>query len=130
MRTIKPGRNVGDNREIDIQVMIDEQPVTVAVTRMTSGDNLTGIGTVTTVTTFQARIEPLPMGPRYLEDRDRHGFLTNVTHRIVARSGTDKNGNAVTIRHGDNAVISGTSYRVLYVNDLSFMTEAICEVRQ
>lgn len=72
----------------------------------------------------------MQLGPRYLEYRDNFGRSPILPYRLIACPVTDRNGNTVDISHGDTVTVGGKTYTAIYVNDLSWMKEAIIEARQ
>lgn len=129
MRRIVPTRTFGDRRTDDVQFMINEQPATAAVSRP-GGNTLTGAGSMTSIGSFECRIDMLALGPRYLEQKDDAGRTSTLTYRLTACPTTDKNGNAVNIKHNDKVVVGSQEFVCVYVHPLPWMLEAILEVRQ
>jgi len=55
------------------------------------------------------------------------GKVYDRTYLLLARSGTDKNGNAVSVEHGDALLVDGTQFRCIMVMPFKEKTEAILE---
>lgn len=109
MRTMNSIRNFGSSKAEDIQTIIDDQAVTVTRYRITGGfrDN----AKTRTSASFQARIDPwrnIQREPR----ENKTGLESDVLFLMVTRWGTDKNGNTIDFRQGDE-ISDGTNTYVV-----------------
>lgn len=109
MRKIRPRRNLGGDRPTDVQQVIDDDPVTVAVYR--HSNSFKAASTRTLVATFEGRIE------RVRDERDvtRPGDVGEVAETrwiLLALYGVDRLGRAVAFEHGDEIEAGGAEYLV------------------
>lgn len=110
MRTIRSNRSYGETRAADVQTMINENPVTVTVYRVSS--DLEDDTRTRTTYSFQARIDAW----RNSQRDARHnisGHAIDLLFLMTTCWSTDVNGSSIVFEQDDELVVGSDTYTVV-----------------
>jgi hypothetical protein len=117
-RPLYNGRTITRNALARTQHVIDAQPSTVTVTRRKESNSIRGVTFPwPTVAEFQCRIDPIkPRMTGKAEDETTPGFSSFSNYLLLCLMGQDKFGSLTDIKHDDQVIIEGVTYRVTNIN--------------
>lgn len=128
MRTMRAVRNFGSPKAIDTQTIINDNPITVTVTRITGtfkNDTRTR-----TASSFQARIDPwrnIQREPR----ANTFGLESDILFLMTTCYSADKDGNAISFQQGDEVSDGTNTYIcVAKIPYPSWKNEGVLALRQ
>lgn len=110
MRTIRASRNLGDSRAADVQIMINERPVTVDVYRPAPSQRHDSLSRPK-VATFQARIDPYRQSFADVRNSTA-GDQQDITFLLTSCYTKDVNNATIDFKQDDEIVTGGKTYVV------------------